>query len=396
MSYPPIESIPKGNTRLAVVLSHPIQYYAPWFRWMASHSNFTLKVFYLWNAGVTAKLDQKFGRVIAWDIDLISGYEHEFVANRAKSPDTEHFNGLNNPDLKKRLAVWGPSAILLFGYAYRTHLSLIFNSPAPLIFRGDSHLLGQPKPSWVKKLALRFLYGRFAAITYVGKANEQYFLTFGVPEHKLQFAPHCVNAEYFKPNTENRAAAASLRQELGLDDKRVILFAGKLVPAKQPRELLEAFLSIASETDALVITGDGSEKPGLITLAAQHPDKCVHFLPFANQSEMPARYLLADIFVLPSRGNYETWGLAVNEAMHMEVPCIVSDRVGCQLDLVTEGETGWVFKIGDTQGLSNALKRALQCDRNSMKTSIAERISQYTYTQATDGLKLALNKAISS
>jgi glycosyltransferase involved in cell wall biosynthesis len=53
---------------------------------------------------------------------------------------------------------------------------------------------------------------------------------------------------------------------------------------------------------------------------------------------MPARYLLADLFVLASRGLYETWGLAVNEAMHMGVPALVSDRVGCQRDLVRDKE----------------------------------------------------------
>jgi glycosyltransferase involved in cell wall biosynthesis len=68
---------------------------------------------------------------------------------------------------------------------------------------------------------------------------------------------------------------------------------------------------------------------------------------------MPARYLLADIFVLPSRGHYETWGLAVNEAMHLGVPCLVSDLVGCQRDLVTPGETGWVFSADDPEALAS-------------------------------------------
>lgn len=377
------------STRLAIVLSHPVQYYSPWFRWVAKHTKLQLKVFYLSDAGVTAKLDERFGRVIAWDVDLLSGYEHEFVPNRARHPGTQRFAGLHNPELRGRFKQWSPNAILLFGYAYRTHLRLIFNSPAPLIFRGDSHLLGQPHPSLLKRTLLRWIYRRFAAITYVGQANRDYFRIFGVRDDRLHFVPHCVNAEHFQSTESRRADAAQLRSDLGLDGKRVVLFAGKLVPAKQPRELLEAFLQVASPQDALVITGDGVEKPALLELAARHPERTVRFLPFANQSEMPVRYLLADVFALPSRGHYETWGLAVNEAMHMGVPCLVSDRVGCQRDLVTDGETGWVFSVNDPSSLRHKLAQALSEARPhhaQLRVNITRRIYGYTYAQATEGL----------
>jgi glycosyltransferase involved in cell wall biosynthesis len=108
---------------------------------------------------------------------------------------------------------------------------------------------------------------------------------------------------------------------------------------------------------------------------------------------MPARYLLADLFVLPSRGNSETWGLAVNEAMHMGVPCLVSDLVGCQRDLVTDGETGWVFRAGDPAHLRAKLDEALAALEDNpagLKARVAARIADYTYQQTTDGLVCAL------
>lgn len=381
-------------SRLAIVLSHPTQYYSPWFRWMARQTEINLKVFYLWDAGIRAHPDEQFNRTITWDIDLLSGYEHEFIPNVARQPSTSRFFGLNNPSLKKRLDHWKPQAILIFGYAYYPHLRLIFSASVPLIFRGDSHLLGSKQVSFWKRKLLHFIYRKFAAITYVGEANRHYFRTFGVPESKLHFVPHCVNAEHFRVTPAYCNAAEKLRSELNLTSKKIVLFAGKLVPAKQPRELLEAFLTVASDDDALVIIGDGKEKPRLIEMAARHPDKQVRFLPFANQSEMPVRYLLADLFVLPSRGYYETWGLAVNEAMHMGVPCLVSDRVGCQQNLVIEGKTGWVFSIEDHNGLAKALSRALaelSNDPNRLKARIAQYISGYTYQRASENLRHAIN-----
>ncbi len=98
-----------------------------------------------------------------------------------------------------------------------------------------------------------------------------------------------------------------------------------MLPAKQPRRLLDAFLALDRPDTALVLVGDGPESAALRERARSAPAGRVHFLPFANQSEMPSRYLLADVFALPSRGLYETWGLAVNEAMHMGLPCLVSD-----------------------------------------------------------------------
>ena len=394
--------MPTPAPRLAIVVSHPVQYYSPWFRWLAAHAGLPLRVFYLWDAGVRPARDPQFGKTFAWDVDLLSGYEHEFVPNTARRPGTDHFGGLRNPALPARLAAWQPDAVLLFGYNYATHLRLVLRAGlrgVPLIFRGDSHLLGRARPSPLKRLLLGLLYRRFAAFACVGSANRDYFRAFGVPERKLFPVPHCVDASRFAATDDARAEAARLRAALGLTDERVILFAGKLVPAKQPRALLEAFLALAPARAALVFVGEGAECPALESLAAAHPGTPVRFLPFANQSAMPARYLLADLFALPSAGLYETWGLAVNEAMHLGVPCLVSDRVGCQRDLVTDGETGWVFPATDPDGLRRALGRALDdlaTDAPAFRRRVAARIAGHTYAAATDGLLRAVRSLFPS
>jgi glycosyltransferase involved in cell wall biosynthesis len=380
--------------RLAVVVSHPTQYYSPWFAWLAAHTSLDLRVFYLWDFGVRAQRDPQFGTAFAWDRDLLAGHAHEFVPNRARDPGTHHFNGLDNPGLPARLRAWAPGAVLLFGYKYRTHLRLILRPPAPLVFRGDSHLLGRPAPRGLKRWLLARVFARFAAFTYVGAANRVYFRAYGVPESRLFFAPHCVDADHFVATPAVRAAAAALRAELGLGRRRVVLFAGKLVPAKQPGELLAAFQALAPREAALVFVGSGEEAARLRAAAAARPDLPVHFLPFANQSEMPARLLLADVFALPSRGLYETWGLAVNEAMQLGRPCLVSDRVGCQQDLVTDGETGWVFRADDPVHLREKLAAALAADLDTFRPQVARRIAGYTYAAAGAGLLGALAAAV--
>ena len=392
---------PTPPSRLAIVLSHPTQYYSPWFRWLSQQTPLTIRVFYLWDFGVERRHDPQFQADIRWDVDLLSGYESERVPNVSRDPGTHHFWGLRNPELTRRLAAWRPEALLLFGYNWASPLRVILwarRRGIPLLFRGDSHFLGRGQPSGIRAWLLRLLFRQFAAVTTVGAANRAYFASLGVSSSRLFFAPHAVDHSLFDPaRTEHRAATATLRAQLGLGEfTRVVLFAGKLVPAKQPAELLQAFVSLAPADTALVFVGEGPEKEGLRAMAASlAPGASIHFLPFANQTEMPARYLLADLFVLPSRGHYETWGLAVNEAMLMGVPCLVSDVVGCQQDLITPGKTGWVFRAGDSRALAQSLGTALTAladpaARASIARAVAERISGYTYAQTTDGLLAAL------
>ncbi len=381
--------------RLAIVLSHPVQYYSPWFRWMRAHTDLDFRVFYLDESGVRPSTDEKFQTTFAWDVDLTSGYACEFVPNEAARPDTLRFGGLHNPELGTRLDRYAPDVVLLFGYKYRTHLRLILRSRlrrVPLIFRGDSHLIGRSRLPLVTRVALRVLYRQFTACTCVGRANRDYFLRCGVDPRRLFLAPHAVDATRFDPEVVSADATRRQREELGIPaGHRVLLFSGKWIEQKQPVALLRAFLEARRPPSTLVIAGDGPECSALRALAQGSPD--VRFLGFANQQEMPLRYTLADVFALPSQGSYETWGLAVNEAMQMGVPCLVSTHVGCQPDLVTPGETGWVFRAGDPGALRSAVEEALAAPGSKVRqmgVASRERISHYSYARATEGLRAAL------
>lgn len=394
---------PPTRHRLAVVVSHPIQYYAPWFRHIASDPALELKVFYLSDHGLTARPDSQFGTSFAWDTDLLSRYDHAFIPNCAARPDVTRFSGLHNPGLRPALRAFSPRAILLFGYAYRPHLDLLLRPPAPIIFRGDSHLLGltsstsrtSPTSFFAelapRSLLKRLLFSRPAAFLPVGTANAGYFRHYGVPAKKLFFAPHAVDAAHFTATPERLAAAAAQRAALGIPaTAHVVLFAGKLIPKKRPDLLLAAFIEAAAPGAHLVFSGDGELLPQLRAAASGLP--YVHFLPFANQSAMPARYLLGDVFVLPSEGRHETWGLAVNEAMHLARPCIVSDHVGCAADLIRP-ELGWIFPAGNQTALAVTLRTALTLPRAELAAlghAAAHHVSSYAYPAATAGLKHAL------
>ncbi len=100
--------------------------------------------------------------------------------------------------------------------------------------------------------------------------------------------------------------------------------------------------------------GDGEERAALERQAAESGFSGIRFCGFRNQSELPGFFDIATVFVLPSR--HEPWGLIVNEVMNAGRAVIVSDDVGCQPDLITDGVEGCVFPAGDVEALTAALR----------------------------------------
>ena len=389
--------MPSDQKRLAVVVSHPIQYYSPWFRHLASRDELTVKVFYLWDFGIKETTDEKFGTSFSWDIPLLDGYKYELLKNQSKDPGTHHFRGLDNPGAVKALANWHPDAILIFGYNYATHLRIILSRQLrkiPMIFRGDSHNLF-PSKGWKQKLSRNLramIFKRFDTFLSVGQANEEYFKSCGIPKRKMVRAFHCVDNERFQEASSSaEKEAKKWRKELGIPKKAfVFLFAGKFESKKRPLDLLAAFEQIDNPDCALLLIGGGEHEKKL----KKTKDKRVYFAPFQNQSQMPKVYAAGDIVVLPSYGRGETWGLAINEAMNLSRPAIVSSHVGCGPDLVIDNKTGWIFKAGDVKALKKAMKAALKDPDATKKMGARARkkMHNFSYQAAGDALVSALSK----
>ena len=378
--------------RFAIVCSHPIQYYAPWFRDISGQTNLITKVFYLWDS--SGSTDPGFGREITWDIPLFEGYEYEFVPNISKHPGSDQFWGLNNPSLGRALRNYGAEVILLIGFAYASYVQLLLMSSfrrQGVILTGDSHRLADRNGTrQVLRDALKkFLFSRCSAVLYVGTANHEYFSYFGVPEERLFRAPHAVDNDRFMAET-NKTSRDRWRVELGIPESApVVLFVGKFVPQKCPLQLVRAFKAAEINHAYLVLVGDGPLERDIRDEVGGASN--VKVLPFQNQSELPLIYSTADLLVLPSYGPHETWGLVVNEAMAAGVGVIVSSHVGCGPDLVRSN--GLIFEAGDDAALTNALRSALSDEKKLREWGAASKeiVKGYSFEERTVGLLKAIH-----
>lgn len=349
--------------KLAVIITHPIQYYAPVFRLLAQRQRVRIKVFYTWPQASQARYDPGFKRAIQWDIPLLEGYEYAFIKNDSFLAGSNSFLGAVNNLLLTQVALWQPQALLVVGWSIYSHLKAMvhFKGKIPVLFRGDSTLLDE-KPGlirYLRGLYLPLVYRYVDKALYVGKNNREYFLKYGLKDEQLLFAPHAIDISRFQEEDKNRARGAELRKSMGIaEDKIVFLFAGKLEPKKDPFLLLEAFRRLNDERTHLVFVGSGILEGRLKRRAPAR----VHFMGFQNQGMMPAVYCSGDIFVLPSFEN-ETWGLAVNEAMACGLPILVSDKCGCAADLAVDGKNGYIFSARDKNMLCVKMKEIAQRDR---------------------------------
>ncbi|KRT15903.1 hypothetical protein ASU31_12725 [Pedobacter ginsenosidimutans] len=344
--------------RLAVVLTHPVQYYSILFQQLAKSC--VLEVFY--TAGKEAseiKYDKGFQKEFKWDIPLLDGYNHSFLQNKAVTPDHSAFFGVKNIDLISSLEHFSPNAILFFGWSYHSHLKAMryFTGKIPVWFRGDSTLLDHQ--NWFKKslrwFLLTWIYSHVDKAFYVGTANKAYFKRYGLKDDQLVYAPHAIDNERFGAN--HQIEASNLRAELGIKRTDIlILFAGKFEPKKNPLLLLRAFLVLSQQNTHLLFVGNGYLEKQLKEESqnSTHSDR-IHFLNFQNQSQMPIIYQMSDIFCLPSEGPNETWGLAINEAMAAGRSVIASNAVGCSTDLIRDNYNGFCFRSTDLFDLKQKL-----------------------------------------
>ena len=156
--------------------------------------------------------------------------------------------------------------------------------------------------------------------------------------------------------------------------------------------MLRAFAQAAVPNAYLVFAGDGPERAKLDRIASELgiSDR-VRFLGFLNQSELPAAYRSADVFVLPSL--FEPFGLVVNEAMLCGLPVVVSDRVGAKFDLVRNGENGYVYPAGNLEALAAILRDLLPGaeKRKHMGAASLRRMETWSPREYTDAMVRAID-----
>lgn len=363
--------------KLAVLVSHPIQYFAPVYKKLSQNDDIDLTVIYQCRAGAEAYYDVDFSQTIKWDVSLLEGYRSQFLSKKSVA-QTLDFR------IIKKLVFKRYNLLIVHGYNTPTKLLAIVIAKlmgTRILLRGDTRLEKHHASvaSWKIRLK-RIVFRLFDGFLTIGSLNQAYYLAHGVDMERIYFSPFSVNnATFALDKSEREKERLSFREEIGVPESAiVILFASKLVKQKRPMDLIHAFSNLHTKFPYawVVIAGSGHEEPLLRQTCKAMGLNRVLFVGFQNQSQLPRLYAMADCFVFPSEA--EAWGLSLNEVMSAGLPVIVSDEVGAAPDLVIDKGCGFVYSCGDITALSRAMDRLLSS--RALREVMGERAKEIIQT----------------
>lgn len=384
---------------LLIFEAHPVPYHAPVFRALQQDFDVPVHVIYGSDFSLTGYLDKGFATRLSWNKTLLDGYSSQFLS-RVSEGGAKNYDEVKPWGMTRAADAHPASAVLSIGYYARYDLSGIgyaIRRGLPLLFRGETN--DETHARWpvynlMRTLYLRRLYVRCAGMLYIGQRSKEHFQRYGAPAEKLFFSPYCIDEKDFESSPELAAQnRALIRKKLGIAaDTKIILFSGKLSKKKGVDLLPPAIRSLPEETQKrihLLLVGDGPLREQVERQFATSPMISASFVGFQNQDLLASYYQAADLLVLPSRER-ETWGVVVNEALLNGLPCIVSDRVGCHLDLIQPGVTGEVCPANNAQGLAQSIQTLLaRVPSASISGACQAHAGKYSVSAAAEGIASA-------
>lgn len=387
--------------RLLALAASPVYYQVPIYRRLAESDRIKLDVVYVSSEGVRP-YDAGFGGTkVTWDEDLLAGYSSRFLRGADRAVVTGGFGALRTAQAAEIVCREKPDALWVHGYMYASHILAISAARAtriPVMIREEQTLLHRrPAPKrWFRELALRALF-RNAYGLYIGSANREFFIRYGIDPEKLFFTPYCVDNDRLRRVAKDLASRRrEFRRSFGIDDERpVVLFVGKLDEKKRPFVLLDAYHRLRQDRRcALLLVGDGPLRSEMEARVAEMAVPDVTFTGFLNRSQIGTAFVAADVFSLPS-GYDETWGLVVNEAMNFGLPVVASRKVGSTRDLVRPGINGAVVPEDDPEALARALAPFLDEEAMRRQAGHASReiIRSWNYDVTARGIEEAVLSA---
>jgi len=234
---------------------------------------------------------------------------------------------------------------------------------------------------WREHIKRRIL-NLYDAALVAGTPHRAYLEQLGFPSPCIFTGYDVVDNAFFTAGADAaRTDPDGIRARLNLPRSPFFLASNRFIVRKNLDGLLRAYQRYRLQSTAawpLVLLGDGPGRPALETLVRQENIDGVTFSGFIAPSDVPACYGLAGAFVHPALA--DQWGLVVNEAMAAGLPVLVSERAGCALDLVRDGETGYRFDPNDPDALALLMTRiaAPETDRRLMGRHARARIAHWS------------------
>ena len=260
---------------------------------------------------------------------------------------------------------------------------------------------------------VKYIYRHSDAVVAYGTHVRDYLISLGVDEKKIFIAQNTADNELYNKKVSEKEKN-ELIKSINAENKKIVLFVGRLSTEKGVDILLEAVLNLKSNNIPcpagtpfkgginlkFVIIGRGREKENLQKFCKMNNLDNVVFLNYVPNDQLYKYYNIADIVAVPSITTpvfKEPWGLIVNEAMNQSAVVIASDAVGAAMGgLIKNDENGIIVPEKNPDALSEAIENILNDDNYQLKLSSEAKktIQKWTYDKMAQGFINAVESVI--
>lgn len=242
-----------------------------------------------------------------------------------------------------------PTAKLAMLYMRLCHIPYILNI--------DGMLSAEiPDKSRVNKFLRKVMFQGASAYITSGEDTKKYLEDLGIhlssDTHIYHFSS-VLKDDILKdiPSSEKKS---TIKKRLGIRERKMIISVARFIPKKGLDGLIKAFQEIKYSDVALVLIGGNEDV--YTTILKKIPEKVrsrIYFPGFMSKEKLYQYYQAADIFVLPT--HHDEWGLVINEAVATALPVITTNRCGAGLEMIKNGENGYIVNHVSKDELKHAI-----------------------------------------
>jgi glycosyltransferase involved in cell wall biosynthesis len=366
-------------SKIVIIQNKPTQFDVPLYQRIAQEHPFKLIVYYTQTYSNTVfdeNYDPEIGRSPDWDHLKNAKYDRrDLTAAEAKNAQL----------VAKKIIADQPDLVILSGYYPRLHakLAMILKLKGiPIGLRSDNTIPHSELSGFkglLKRTLLRYWLRLYDYWHPVGTLAREYLETISGITKPTFYFPYNVDNEWFaKTSSTYRDRRDEIRQTFDIPSNAyVVLGIMKWHPREDPLTLVKAFAKLHQQlpNTFLILVGDGILRSD-IEKEIELFKNAVALPGYVAYSELSKFYGISDVFVHPAVN--EPWGVSVNEALACGLPVIASDGVGSRIDLIQEGQNGFVFPQQDIQALTNCLIKIVQSPELS-KECCQKSLKQWSY-----------------
>lgn len=212
---------------------------------------------------------------------------------------------------------------------------------------------------WIVRAAAHFIGGSDAAIAVASETARE-----------LRALRHVDDNLFVIGNTAGEFEAGAHAPLTHAETPPYVAFAGRLTEAKGVDDALKAVALLKSQGCyvRMKFAGSGDVDGWKRIASAYGIDDRIEFSGWLKGDAKRAFYQNARVFCMPS--HHESFGISTLEAMYARLP-VVGTRLGGFLDLVEEGETGYLVEARDIEALANRIRILMDTPELARRLGVA-------------------------